>query len=144
MAETLAHGYSSESTRRGLSKNTKMTGLFSKIFASLCFWAKVASALEGLRESLVGFKMTSSFKHLSKCRYVGKITLEKTGLIVMPHGWHEWGDAEFKSFDLLHHMFGKNSLKRQAFLWCHMYDITRMMQNLNLLIFYTICLVKIP
>ena len=49
MTETLAHGYSSESTQRELSNEDNMTrfrgGL--KLFAPLCFGQKVALALEG-------------------------------------------------------------------------------------------------
>ena len=42
MTETLAHGYSPESTQRGLSNENNMTGFrcFSKIFGSLCFEQK--------------------------------------------------------------------------------------------------------
>ena len=50
MTETLAYGYSSESTQREISNN--MTGLrwFSKVFASLCFdtLSKIPSVLERL------------------------------------------------------------------------------------------------
>ena len=51
MAETLAYGYSSESTQRELSneyQHDRVLMVFKNI-ASLCF-TKVASALEGLKE----------------------------------------------------------------------------------------------
>ena len=50
MTETLAHGYSPESTQRELSKNTNMKGFrcFFKYLCILVFWKKVASALGGL------------------------------------------------------------------------------------------------
>ena len=58
--------------------NTNMTGFrwFLKIFASMCFWAKVASALEGLR---IGSK-----KHHIICKenililHIRTMTISKT------------------------------------------------------------------
>ena len=52
MTETLAHGYSSESTHQELPTNTNVTGFrrFSKIFAHI-LWMKVALSLEGLTYS---------------------------------------------------------------------------------------------
>ena len=50
MAETLAHGYSSESTQRELS-NKYQHDRVSMVFKNLCIlvlWMKVASALGGL------------------------------------------------------------------------------------------------
>ena len=50
MTETLANGYSSESTQRGLS-NEYQHDRVKMVFKNICIlvlWAKVASALEGL------------------------------------------------------------------------------------------------
>ena len=50
MTETLAHGYSSESTQRELS-NEYQHDRVQMVFKDLCIfvlWTKVASALEGL------------------------------------------------------------------------------------------------
>ena len=50
MTETLANGYSSESTQRELSNEYQhdMVSMFFKNLCVLLLWAKVASALEGL------------------------------------------------------------------------------------------------
>ena len=48
MTKTLAHGYSSESTRRELSNEYQHEMVFKKL-CILVLWTKVASALEGLR-----------------------------------------------------------------------------------------------
>ena len=56
MIETLANGYSSESTQRGLS-NEYQHDRVSMVFRNLCvfvFWVKVAEALEGLSRSSRG------------------------------------------------------------------------------------------
>ena len=49
MTENMAYGYSSESTQQALSNDSNMTRFrwFSNIFEFLCFWMKVALALEG-------------------------------------------------------------------------------------------------
>ena len=50
MTETLAHGYSSESTQQGLS-NENQYDRVKVVFKNRCvvvLWTKVASALEGL------------------------------------------------------------------------------------------------
>ena len=51
MCETLAIGYSSESTQRELSNEYQhdRVGMVFKSFSILVLWTKVASALEGLR-----------------------------------------------------------------------------------------------
>ena len=51
MTETLAHGYSSESTQQELSIEYQhdMVEMNTKKFCILEFWTKVALALEGLR-----------------------------------------------------------------------------------------------
>ena len=54
MTETLANGYSSESTNQELS-NEYQHDRVSMIFKKICIlmlWTKVASALEGLKEIL--------------------------------------------------------------------------------------------
>ena len=50
MTETLAHGYSSDSTRRELSNEYQydMVSMFFKDFSILVLWTKVGSALGGL------------------------------------------------------------------------------------------------
>ena len=51
ITETLANGYSSESTQRELSNEYQHDRVFM-IFTNICvfvLWTKVASALEGLR-----------------------------------------------------------------------------------------------
>ena len=55
MTETLAHGYSSESTQRELSNKCQHDRV-EKVFKNpyvLVLWAKVATALEGLSNPLV-------------------------------------------------------------------------------------------
>ena len=55
MTETLAYGYSSESTQRELSheyQHDRVKMVFEKL-CILVLWIKVASALEGLRVSLL-------------------------------------------------------------------------------------------
>ena len=50
MTETLAHGYSSESTQRDLSKEYQYDRV-KMVFKNICvlvLWTKEASALEGL------------------------------------------------------------------------------------------------
>ena len=50
MTETLANGYSSESTQRELSNEYQhdRVSMFFKDFSVLVLWTNVASALEGL------------------------------------------------------------------------------------------------
>ena len=55
ITETLANGYSSESTRRELS-NEYQDDRVSMVFQEFCIlvlWTKVVSALEGLKESKI-------------------------------------------------------------------------------------------
>ena len=51
MTETLAYGYSSESTQWELSNEYKhdRVEMVIKSFCILVFWTKVASAMEGLK-----------------------------------------------------------------------------------------------
>ena len=51
MDEPLAHGTHMRVLEENYPMNTNMTGFwwFSEMFASLFFWAKVASSLEGLK-----------------------------------------------------------------------------------------------
>ena len=53
MIETLAYGYSSESTQQELSNEYNMTGFrqFSNLCVLVLNWTKEASALEGLNPS---------------------------------------------------------------------------------------------
>ena len=55
MTETLANGYSSESTQRELSHEYQhdRDSMFFKKLCVLVLWTKVASALEGLSKSVV-------------------------------------------------------------------------------------------
>ena len=58
MTETLANGYSNESTRRELS-NEYQHDRVSMVFENICvlvLWMKVASALEGLNQSIQGIQ----------------------------------------------------------------------------------------
>ena len=51
MAETLEHGYSSESTQQELSIEYQHDRIYWMVFKNFCIlvlWTKVASALEGL------------------------------------------------------------------------------------------------
>ena len=54
MAETLAHGYSSESTQQELSNEYQHDRdyMVFKTLSVLVLWTKVASALEGLKLEL--------------------------------------------------------------------------------------------
>ena len=67
MTETLAHGYSSESTQRELS-NEYQHDRVSMVFKRICVivvWTKVASAFEGLRiRSLIVCYMDEWIEHL--------------------------------------------------------------------------------
>ena len=61
MTETLANGYSSESTQRGLS-NEYQHDRVSMVFRNLCvlvLWMKVALALEGLTHLLLEVSLQS-------------------------------------------------------------------------------------
>ena len=49
MSETLAHGYSSESTQRELSNEYHHDRVLDGFQKSFVLWMKVASALEGLK-----------------------------------------------------------------------------------------------
>ena len=63
MTETLANGYSSESTHRELS-NEYQHDIVWMIYKNLCIlvlWTKVASALEGLKWSENSVLMNVSF-----------------------------------------------------------------------------------
>ena len=55
MTETLANGYSSESTQRELSNEYQhdRVWVFFKNLGVIVLWTKVASALEGLRRSVI-------------------------------------------------------------------------------------------
>ena len=60
MTETLAYGYSSESTHQELSnayRHDKVQMVF-KYFCVLVLWTKVASALEGLRPKIKHMAIT--------------------------------------------------------------------------------------
>ena len=62
MTETLANGYSSESTQRELSDEYQHDRVVM-VFKNLCIlvlWAKVASALEGLMSFLSSNSMVPS------------------------------------------------------------------------------------
>ena len=67
MTETLANGYSYESTQRELCNEYNHNGV-SKVFKNICVLVKVASALEGLRGVMNLTKTTLHFlvKYFSK------------------------------------------------------------------------------
>ena len=66
MTETLANGYSSESTQRELYNEYQhdRVQMFFKNLSFLVHWMKVASALEGLN------RLTVKIALLGKCSYV--------------------------------------------------------------------------
>ena len=59
MTETLANGYSSESTQRELSYKNQHDRVWMvfKDFCILVLWTKIASALKGLTDDVVGDKI---------------------------------------------------------------------------------------
>ena len=65
MTETMANGYSSESTQRDLS-NGYQHNRVSMVFKDFCIflpWMKVASALEGLNHCFSQYSETSQCEH---------------------------------------------------------------------------------
>ena len=64
ITETLANGYSSESTRRELS-NEYQDDRVSMVFQESCIWTKVVSVLEGLR-NLPGSPWYATGHHFMK------------------------------------------------------------------------------
>ena len=68
MTETLAYGYSSESTQQGLSNEYQ----HDRVFKNLCIfllWMKVASALEGLLTGIARwlFLLPATAIYVSSC-----------------------------------------------------------------------------
>ena len=69
MAETLAHGYSSDSAKRELS-NDYQQGRVKMFFKYLCVilhWVKVAAALEGL-QVLLTIPTTATLSFIRDCQ----------------------------------------------------------------------------
>ena len=73
LAETLAHGYSSESTQRKLSNEYQHDRVLM-VFRNLCvlvLWTKVASALKGLTYD--AFEIFFEIKHKFNKEFQGEL-----------------------------------------------------------------------
>ena len=113
MAETLANGYSSESTQLGLSngyQHDRLQIIFKK-FCVLVLWMKVASALEGLTLNLIitNFVLKCQRKEFNVVRSC------KLGLFVRVSRW-PWNEMHWlwKTRSFLYPFLSKVPLEKMG------------------------------
>ena len=107
MTETLAHGTHLGVLSESNPMNTNMTefGWFSESFASLCFWTKLASALEGLKGIFWNcdsyennFELTKYFKENCCLGVVWCFEIRYFPEIFLSWRYHQNNPASFRSY----------------------------------------------